>query len=64
MFIQTVQDKSRVNLSISRSLSDGANRLGVNKSSTLERTLRAEISKKWEEANKTKIERYHDPYSL
>ncbi|MBU3001860.1 type II toxin-antitoxin system CcdA family antitoxin [Paraglaciecola arctica] len=56
MFIQTVQDKSRVNLSISRSLSDGANRLGVNKSPTLERTLRAEISQKWEEANKTKIE--------
>ena len=58
--MQTVQDKSRVNLYISKSLSDDAKRLGINMSQTLERTLRADIAKKWEEANKTKIERYND----
>ena len=57
--MQTVQDKSRVNLYISKSLSDDAKRLGINMSQTLERTLRADIAKKWEEANKTKIERYN-----
>lgn len=57
--MQATQDKSRVNLYISKSLSDDAKKLGINMSQTLERTLRADIAKKWQEVNKTKIERYN-----
>jgi post-segregation antitoxin (ccd killing protein) len=57
--MQTTQDKSRVNLYISKSLSDDAKKLGINMSQTLERTLRADIAKKWQEVNKSKIERYN-----
>jgi post-segregation antitoxin (ccd killing protein) len=57
--MQTTQDKSRVNLYISKSLSDDAKKLGINMSQTLERTLRADITKKWQEVNKGKIERYN-----
>lgn len=57
--MQTTQDKSRVNLYISKSLSDDAKKLGINMSQSLERTLRAEIARKWQEVNKSKIERYN-----
>ncbi|WP_339724624.1 type II toxin-antitoxin system CcdA family antitoxin [uncultured Paraglaciecola sp.] len=57
--MQATQDKSRVNLYISKSLSDDAKKLGINMSQTLERTLRADIAKKWQEVNKSKIERYN-----
>ncbi|WP_133471308.1 type II toxin-antitoxin system CcdA family antitoxin [Paraglaciecola marina] len=57
--MQTTQDKSRVNLYIAKSLSDDAKKLGINMSQSLERTLRAEIARKWQEVNKSKIERYN-----
>jgi post-segregation antitoxin (ccd killing protein) len=57
--MQTTQDKSRVNLYISKSLSDEAKKLGINMSQTLERTLRADIAQKWEELNRSKIVRYN-----
>jgi post-segregation antitoxin (ccd killing protein) len=57
--MQTSQDKSRVNLYISKSLSDDAKKLGINMSQTLERTLRADIAQKWEELNRSKIVRYN-----
>jgi len=52
--MQTMQDKSRVNLYISKSLSDDAKKLGINMSQTLEQTLRADIATKWKEVNKSK----------
>ena len=57
--MQTTQHKSRVNLYISKSLSDDAKKLGINMSQTLERTLRADIAQKWEELNRSKIVRYN-----
>ena len=57
--MQTSQDKSRVNLYISKSLSDDAKKLGINMSQTLERTLRADIAQKWEELNRSKTVRYN-----
>lgn len=57
--MQAVKDKSRVNLYISKSLSEDAKRLGINMSQTLERTLRADIAEKWKEQNRSKIERYN-----
>tara|TARA_R110002153_G_scaffold10418_1_gene41132 strand:- start:6894 stop:7109 length:216 start_codon:yes stop_codon:yes gene_type:complete len=58
-----MQDKSRVNLYISKSLSDDAKKLGINMSQTLERALRADIAKKWKEVNKDKIEGYNQQVS-
>lgn len=58
--MQSTQDKSRVNLYISKSLSDDAKKLGINMSQTLERTLRVDIAKQWQEVNKTKIAHYNE----
>lgn len=58
-----MQDKSRVNLYILKSLSDDAKKFGINMSQTLERTLRADIAKKWKEVNKDKIEGYNQQVS-
>jgi post-segregation antitoxin (ccd killing protein) len=57
--MQVTQDKSRVNLYISKALSDDAKKFGINMSQTLERTLRADIAIKWQEQNQHKIEHYN-----
>jgi post-segregation antitoxin (ccd killing protein) len=57
--MQVTQDKSRVNLYISKTLSDDAKKFGINMSQTLERTLRADIAIKWQQKNQHKIEHYN-----
>jgi post-segregation antitoxin (ccd killing protein) len=51
--------KARVNLYISKSLSDDAKRLGINMSSLLESALKKDIAEKWQLQNQPKIDAYN-----
>jgi post-segregation antitoxin (ccd killing protein) len=55
----TIKEKSRVNLYVSKSLSDDAKRLGINMSQSLERALKSEIAQKWQQQNQSKIDIYN-----
>ena len=56
----TVNEKSRVNLYVSKTLSEDAKKLGINMSQTLERALKASIAEKWQQHNQSKIDKYNN----
>jgi post-segregation antitoxin (ccd killing protein) len=55
----TAKEKSRVNLYVSKSLSEDAKRLGINMSKSLESALKIDIAKKWQQQNQSKIDIYN-----
>ena len=55
-----VKEKSRVNLYVSKTLSEDAKKLGINMSQTLERALKADIAEKWQQQNQSKIDKYNN----
>ena len=54
-----LKKKSRVNLYVSKTLSEDAKKLGINMSQSLERALKLDIAEKWQEQNQSKIDKYN-----
>ena len=54
-----LKEKSRVNLYVSKTVSEDAKKLGINMSQSLERALKIEISERWQQQNQLKIDKYN-----